>query len=154
MNEHLKALVNQYRMMWNSHTVGRWRFATQLMLFRDEYPDVSTREIGTALAKAVLREKPYSNAWITGMVMAARKFPNEPKTEMERRQFNAAVQRRKVLRPTKEFDRAQAWNQKDRCVRGVASLAVRAMQKGATVDEIVQAVVAALQAHQKGANAA
>jgi hypothetical protein len=131
-------------MMWNSASVSRWRFSRRLMTFTDENPEVTKAKIGQAMAKAVGREKPYSTTWIGHMIAAARKFPDEPKTEMERRRFNAAVQCRKELRPTLEYDRARVWNNKERCVKGVVSLVQRAIAAGATLDEVLKAITDAM----------
>lgn len=144
MNEYLKTTANQYRMMWHSHVIGRHRFALMVVWLVDEHAETSWVDIGKACAEAVGRDRPYDRCWARNIYNAGKAFPDEPKSQAERRRFNMLYRGGKVEHDTQDEAQRKIIATPERNASMAVAFAKRAVDAGADSIEVVKAVAEAV----------
>lgn len=144
MNEYLKTTANQYRMMWHSHVIGRHRFALMVVWLVDEHAETSWVDIGKACAEAVGRDRPYDRCWARNIYNAGKAFPDEPKSQAERRRFNMLYRGGKVEHDTQDEAQRKIIATPERNASMAVAFAKRAVDAGADPAVIVRDVAEAV----------
>lgn len=129
-----------YAAITRSDAGARWRWARQILAIRaaeksDKDRATMDKELGIRCAAAVNRATPYSPQWVRAFVNAAKKFASEPQTPEDCAKF-LAVCNGNQSKPAKSGGEST----KDDALRMLKSAAKLALKRGATDDEIAQAI--------------
>jgi hypothetical protein len=144
MSDVLAVIANQYRMMWHSNAIGRWRFARRLVAFVDDNADATWVDIGRVCAEAVGRDRPYDRCWARSIWNAGKAFPDEPKSVADRRRFNMLFRGGRVEHDTQADAQRKIIATPERNCGMAVAFARRAVEAGADPGDVVRAVAEAV----------
>jgi len=127
-----------------------YRFAQSALAYQSANPKCKLADIGGACAHAVGRPTPYSKAWASRAINAARAIGKEPTTPEEQTRFsdifhgvNSAARKQK-----------SASADADAALRGAIAFARLAVKRGMDADAVENAITEALTDSDAGAAAA